>query len=157
MIDRFYIYYDTFSKAKVDEEAKGEDFRSSFFIHWVVSFRFDRLEGADEKFVIMALEERDKEQHEDLLSRRLREKLGIGCEEGKDSDGCLLPPWSPFIVQVRSGVNDIELPGLKLDEKKKELSFEWRDMFSRFLGEEKAGAAVLAKKVRLSNSHSYVH
>ena len=43
-----------------------------------------------------------------------------------------------FVIQVRAGLNDCAVPGLKIDQEKRELSFDWIGLFSRFFRERKA-------------------
>lgn len=52
-------------------------------------------------------------------------------------------PVSMFIVQVRGSVGDCVLPKLKFNSSGQKLSFEWREMFDRFFGEQKLAKAVL--------------
>ena len=51
------------------------------------------------------------------------------------ADGFDLPS---HIIRVKSVVNDTELPGLRVDFVKKEVSFSWLDMFDRLFREEQA-------------------
>lgn len=41
------------------------------------------------------------------------------------------------IVDVRGEVNDTEIPKLQVNRETKEISFDWRDLFSLYFGEEK--------------------
>lgn len=41
----------------------------------------------------------------------------------------------PYTITVRHDVNDTELPGLKVDYEKREISFDWRRMYSVFFRE----------------------
>lgn len=39
-----------------------------------------------------------------------------------------------FVIQVRAGLNDCAVPGLKIDQGKREISFDWVGLFSCFYG-----------------------
>lgn len=52
-----------------------------------------------------------------------------------------------FIVQLRAGVNNIELSTLRIMAMGEELSFDWRTTFTRFFQEEKVADARLGGKV----------
>ena len=41
----------------------------------------------------------------------------------------------PYTITVRHDVNNTELPGLKVDYEKREISFDWRRMYSVFFHE----------------------
>ena len=43
-----------------------------------------------------------------------------------------------FVVQVRAGLNDCAIPGLKINQKKREISFNWIELFDRMFSERKA-------------------
>ena len=43
-----------------------------------------------------------------------------------------------FVVQVRAGLNDCGIPGLKIDQEKREISFNWIELFERMFTERKA-------------------
>ena len=43
-----------------------------------------------------------------------------------------------FVVQVRAGLNDCAIPGLKIDQVKCEISFKWTELFDRMFSERKA-------------------
>ena len=43
-----------------------------------------------------------------------------------------------FVVQVRAGLNDCAIPGLKINQAKREISFNWTELFERMFSERKA-------------------
>ena len=43
-----------------------------------------------------------------------------------------------FVVQVRAGLNDCAIPGLKIDQEKREISFNWIELLDRLFSERKA-------------------
>lgn len=53
------------------------------------------------------------------------------------------------LVCFRGVVNDTEVPGLAIDAMKREISFDWRAMFSRFLAERKLYNYILHQNVGL--------
>ncbi|KAK4541656.1 hypothetical protein LTR36_007800 [Oleoguttula mirabilis] len=68
------------------------------------------------------------------------------------------PDLPPHIVMLKGRANDIELPGLQVDQDKHEISFEWHGMLQGFLreaaeyerrNEKGAGEKVLATAQRL--------
>jgi hypothetical protein len=72
----------------------------------------------------------------------------LGADPGARADGgrFSLPP---FQIRIKSGANDTELPNLEFDVLKREISFNWKDMFDAFYGEaarqEKRDEAVMAE------------
>ena len=52
-------------------------------------------------------------------------------------------PVGMFVVQVRGSVGDCALPALNIDPNRHEVSFDWRDLFDRYFGEQKVAKAVL--------------
>ncbi|KAF2816159.1 uncharacterized protein BDZ99DRAFT_566020 [Mytilinidion resinicola] len=42
----------------------------------------------------------------------------------------------PYMIRVRRDLNDTEIPGLEIDYEKREVSFDWRAMYSMFFREE---------------------
>lgn len=52
-------------------------------------------------------------------------------------------PVGMFAVQVRGIVGDCALPALDIDPSTQELSFNWKDLFSRIFGEQKVVTTVL--------------
>lgn len=42
-----------------------------------------------------------------------------------------------FVIQVRAGLNDCAVPGLKIDREAREVSLDWRLLYSRFFGERR--------------------
>lgn len=51
------------------------------------------------------------------------------------------------LVQIRSLVHDIFIPDLKVDKTSKEISFDWRNLFSLFFAEEKAYSGIIQRWV----------
>ena len=43
-----------------------------------------------------------------------------------------------FVIQVRAGLNDCAIPGLKIDQDQREVSLDWSGMFSHFFREREA-------------------
>lgn len=43
-----------------------------------------------------------------------------------------------FVIQVRAGLNDCAVPGLRIDQEQREISLYWIGLFSRFFGERRA-------------------
>lgn len=80
--------------------------------------------------------------------------------DGQGTPGRLDLPH--HIVLLKSRANDIELPNLKVDFKRRELSFEWFGMLDGFIREaaeyeqrnEKDGMTVVANAQRLMYSDS---
>ena len=52
-----------------------------------------------------------------------------------------------FSIQIREVVNDTGLPGLQIDEEKGEISFDWRGMLDRLLGEEHVFHTILSQRL----------
>lgn len=83
------------------------------------------------------------------LFQHLRGNAGLGRmgEADKSRPGGRLRLFEQtsglFIVQIRGGLNDCVVPGLSIDQKKGELSFEWRDLFARFFEEKKMAQCLL--------------
>ena len=83
------------------------------------------------------------------LCQHLRDNAGLGRlgEADKSRPGGRLRLFEHcsglFVVQIRGGLNDFAVPGLSIDQKKGELSFEWRDLFARFFEEKKMAKGVL--------------
>jgi len=48
------------------------------------------------------------------------------------------PRQSVLVVQVRGGLNDSELPGLKMDKEKLEISVNWKQLLTSFFVQKKA-------------------
>ena len=48
-----------------------------------------------------------------------------------------------FTIQIRGGMNDCAIPGLRINQDHQEVSLEWRDLFTRFFGEQKMMVDVL--------------
>ena len=42
----------------------------------------------------------------------------------------------PALIQIRAGVADVGLPGIELDMENREISFDWKRTFSRFLADK---------------------
>ncbi|CAD6577873.1 MAG: hypothetical protein ASARMPRED_008436 [Alectoria sarmentosa] len=100
--------------------------------------------------------------YEGTIFRHMREKGGLGPMgeadrfrpserrrlfgelEGWGPPSYPIPIFEPkstegmFVIQVRAGLNDCAVPGLKIDQEKRELSFDWIGLFSRFFRERKA-------------------
>ena len=101
-------------------------------------------------------------RYEGAIFRHMRERGGLGpMGEGdkyKPSDGRRVfgdsegwaPPSLPipifepvategmFVVQVRAGLSDCAIPGMKIDQAKREISFNWTALFERMFSERKA-------------------
>ena len=95
-----------------------------------------------------------RQEHGDTIWRRalfqhLRDNAGLGRlgEADKSRPGGRLRLFEHssglFVIQIRGGLNDCVVPGLSIDQKKGELSFEWRDLFARFFEEKKMAEGVL--------------
>ncbi len=100
--------------------------------------------------------------YDGVIFRHMREKGGLGpageADKYRPSERRRLfgesedwgPPSHPisifepqvtegmFVIQVRAGLNDCAVPGLKIDQDKREISFNWVELFSRFFGERRA-------------------
>ena len=69
----------------------------------------------------------------EVLYRRLHEKHLVG---------------SPvFSIQIGKVVNDTGLPELQIDDDKEEISFEWRGMLDRLMGEEHVFNTILSQRL----------
>ncbi|KAL2037889.1 hypothetical protein N7G274_009364 [Stereocaulon virgatum] len=66
-------------------------------------------------------------RRDDLIFRRLWERTRLGD--------------TPIGIQVCQAINDTQLPDLRIDQQLQTLSFCWRGMFTKLLGEEKAAIA----------------
>ena len=83
------------------------------------------------------------------IFERLRYEAGPGRlgEADKSVPGSRIrvfdSPVGMFVVQVRGSVSDCALPVLNIDSSRHEVSFEWRDLFDQFFGEQRAAKAVL--------------
>lgn len=75
-----------------------------------------------------------------LLFRRLHEKQLVGA--------------SVFSIQVSEVVNDTGLPDLQIDDEKNEVSFDWKGMLDRLMGEEHVFNTILSQRLgwRLKNA-----
>ncbi|KAL9132583.1 MAG: hypothetical protein Q9175_006243 [Cornicularia normoerica] len=100
--------------------------------------------------------------YESVIFRHMREKGGLGPmgdadkympserrrlfgeSEGWGPPSRPIPIFEPvttegmFVIQVRAGLNDCAVPGLKIDQEEREISFDWTGLFSRFFCERKA-------------------
>ncbi len=100
--------------------------------------------------------------YEDAIFRHMRERGGLGPmgirDKYKPSDMLRLfgesdfrrPSIDPirtfepkttegiFVIQVRAGLNDCAVPGLKIDQDKREVSLDWLGLMSHFFRERKA-------------------
>jgi hypothetical protein len=75
----------------------------------------------------------------DVWEEDLEIYLGVDQDDSDRSFG--LPPYQ---IRIKSTANDTELPNLKYDFQKREISFEWEGMFALFYHE----AAALANRER---------
>ena len=81
----------------------------------------------------------------------------LGGSEGRRRPSFPIPKFEPvategmFVVQVRAGLNDCAFPGLKINQAKREISFNWIELFERMLSERKA----LQEKDLVIVSHHY--
>ena len=68
-------------------------------------------------------------------------------EADKSVPGSRIPvfdsPVGMFVVQLRGSVGDCALPVLNIASRRHEVSFDWRDLFDQFFGEQKLAKAVL--------------
>ena len=100
--------------------------------------------------------------YERSIFRHMREKGGLGpmgeADKYKPSDRRRIfgesegwgqpsrpvPVFEPkategmFVIQVRAGLNDCAVPGLRIDQNRHEISLDWMGLFSRFYGERRA-------------------
>ena len=58
------------------------------------------------------------------------------------------------LVRIRGEVNDTELPGLEINEQKREISFDWREAYNRFFFEERLYNNYMETKVYHFTSRS---
>ena len=133
-----------------------------------VQLRFAELREAEPGRAVFKLQHRTdhpngpESMYEDVIFRHMREKGGLGpMGEGdkyKPSDRLRLfgesqgwrPPSFPipifepvategmFVVQLRAGLSDCAVPGLKIDQEKREISLNWIELFGRMFSERKA-------------------
>ena len=100
--------------------------------------------------------------YEGVIFRHMREKGGLGPmgeadkykpserrrifgeSEGWGPPSFPIPVFEPklteglFVVQLRAGLNDCAVPGLKIDQENREISLSWRWLCSRFFSERRA-------------------
>lgn len=68
----------------------------------------------------------------------------FGESEGWRPPNLAIPVHEPrmtegmFVIQVRAGLNDCAVPGLKIDQDRREVSLNWIGLFSRFFREREA-------------------
>ena len=145
-----------------------------------VQLRFAELREAEPGRAVFKLQHRSDDPndpenvYEGAIFRHMREKGGLGpMGEGdkyKPSERRRLfgesegwgPPSFPipilepvategmFVVQVRAGLNDCAVPGLKIDQEKREISFNWIELFSRMFSERRA---VQSKNLGIVSHH----
>lgn len=83
------------------------------------------------------------------MFERLRHEAGPGTlgEADKSVPGSRIrvfdSPVGMFVVQVRGSAGDCALPVLNIHSSRHEVSFDWRDLFGQFFGEQKVTRAVL--------------
>ena len=83
------------------------------------------------------------------IFERLRNEAGPGRlgEADKSVPGSRIrvfdSPVGMFVVQVRGSVGDCAVPVLNIDSSRHEVSFDWRDLFDQFFGEQKVVKAGL--------------
>ena len=132
-----------------------------------VQLRFAELREAEPGRAVFTLQHGSDDpndpanMYEGAIFRHMREKGGLGpMGEGDkyrpsdrrrvfgESQGWgpprPIPIFEPvategmFVVQVRAGLNDCAVPGLKIDQEKREISFNWIELFSRMFSEREA-------------------
>ena len=97
-----------------------------------------------------------------VIFRRMREKGGLGPmgeadkyrpserrrifgeSEGWGHPRNTIPTFEPqttegiFVVQVRAGLSDCPIPGLRIDQTRREITLEWMGLYSHFYRERRA-------------------
>ena len=166
--DTYYADFDTFSRSRADIWATWERAPLDHFQRYdfKLQLSFAGLLKESERAVFTVQHRSDdpndpENEYESAIFRHMREKGGLGPMGNADkyrpserrrifgeSEGwgqlCTIPIFEPrategiFVIQVRAGLNDCAVPGLKIDQEKREISFEWVGLFSHFFCERRA-------------------
>lgn len=100
-----------------------------------ISFGFDRFTN-EGKTAVFKIEDCAEEYISEIMRRVL---YRIDAESTIESPG--------HLVYLRRLVNDTEVPDLAVDARSREISFDWRAMFSHFLAEQKLSDHFLQQNV----------
>ena len=103
-----------------------------------ISFAFDRFAN-EGKTAVFRIEDCAEEYMSEIMRRV---SYCIDAESTIESPG--------HLVCFRGVVNDTEVPDLAIDARSREVSFDWRAMFSHLLGEQKLNDHFLEQNVGTS-------
>lgn len=102
-----------------------------------ISFGFDRFAN-EGKTAVFKIEDCVEEFMSEIMGRV---SYCIDAESTIENPG--------HLVYFRRLVNDTEVPDLAVDARSREIGFDWRAMFSRFLAERKLNCNILERNVCL--------